>query len=352
MPFIDENERFESWLRQQCPVVEDDLKRKHKKMSRDPLSFLRATFFRWSSQIEGLCPDLKDAPVVLAVGDAHVENFGTWRDSEARLVWGVNDFDDAANIPYVFDLVRLAASVQLAPKSGSVGTDVSDAILKSYGKGLAKPGPTLLDENETWMRAKVACSDADRANFWKEIDGLPMAEPPSEIASALRASLPSDATLERFASRAKGGGSLGRPRFVAIAEWRGGRIVREAKALVTSGWSFAHGDLAAPIQFLTVANGTFRSPDPFLKIESGFILRRVTADSRKAELDVGAGSLDTRLIEAMGFDLASVHAAASDAQAVVADLSGRPSDWLTKAAEAAVGAVKNDYDEWLNRKSK
>ena len=134
MSFIDENERFEAWLRQQCPVVEDDLKRKHKKMSRNSFSFLRATFFRWSSQIEGLCPDLKGAPVVLAVGDAHVENFGTWRDSEARLVWGVNDFDDAANIPYVFDLVRLATSVQLAPKSGAVGTDVSDAILKGLSQ--------------------------------------------------------------------------------------------------------------------------------------------------------------------------------------------------------------------------
>ena len=65
MSYIDENKRFEAWLRQQCPVVDDDLKRKHKKMSRDSFSFLRATFFRWSSQIEGLCPDLKDAPVVL-----------------------------------------------------------------------------------------------------------------------------------------------------------------------------------------------------------------------------------------------------------------------------------------------
>jgi uncharacterized protein (DUF2252 family) len=79
---------FEAWLSQHCRVVEDDLKHKHKKMSRDAFSFLRATFFRWSGQIEALCPDLKTAPVVLAVGDAHVENFGTWRDGEARLVWG------------------------------------------------------------------------------------------------------------------------------------------------------------------------------------------------------------------------------------------------------------------------
>jgi uncharacterized protein (DUF2252 family) len=43
-----------------------------------------------------VCPDLAKAPKVLAVGDLHVENFGTWRDVEGRLVWGINDFDEAA----------------------------------------------------------------------------------------------------------------------------------------------------------------------------------------------------------------------------------------------------------------
>jgi len=36
---------------------------------------------------------------VLAVGDLHVENFGTWRDAEGRLIWGVNDFDEAWRLP-------------------------------------------------------------------------------------------------------------------------------------------------------------------------------------------------------------------------------------------------------------
>ena len=45
------------------------------------------------------------------VGDLHVENFGTWRDVEGRLVWGVNDFDEAYALPYTNDLVRLVASV-------------------------------------------------------------------------------------------------------------------------------------------------------------------------------------------------------------------------------------------------
>ena len=34
----------------------------------------------------------------LSVGDLHVENFGTWRDSEGRLIWGINDFDEALRV--------------------------------------------------------------------------------------------------------------------------------------------------------------------------------------------------------------------------------------------------------------
>ena len=40
-----------------------------------------------------------DAPKVLAVGDIHIENYGSWRDAEGRVVWGVNDFDEAAKCP-------------------------------------------------------------------------------------------------------------------------------------------------------------------------------------------------------------------------------------------------------------
>ena len=47
---------------------------------------------------------------MLAVGDLHVENFGTWRDADGRLCWGINDFDEADRLPYTNDLVRLAAS--------------------------------------------------------------------------------------------------------------------------------------------------------------------------------------------------------------------------------------------------
>jgi uncharacterized protein (DUF2252 family) len=110
MSFKADNRAYEKWLRTQCDVADRDLDRKHVRMKESPFIFLRATFFRWARQIEKVCPDLADAPAVLSVGDVHVENFGTWRDAEGRLVWGINDFDEAADIPYPFDLVRFATS--------------------------------------------------------------------------------------------------------------------------------------------------------------------------------------------------------------------------------------------------
>ena len=62
----------------------------------------------------------------------------------------------------------------------------------------------------------------------------PDVQPPRKVARKLAQSLPNQARIVRFCTRVKGGGSLGRPRYVAVATWCGGQIVREAKALVPS----------------------------------------------------------------------------------------------------------------------
>src|SRR5262245_51376355 len=90
-------------------------------MRRDQFRFLRATYYRWAQIIPQALPNLAAAPRVLAVGDLHVENFGTWIDGEARLVWGVNDFDECAKLPCAYDLVRLATSAHLAQSAGALG---------------------------------------------------------------------------------------------------------------------------------------------------------------------------------------------------------------------------------------
>src|SRR5438132_8131685 len=100
---------YEAWLASHVPLIPRDVNLKHARMKEALFPFLRATYYRWAEVWPGVCPDLASAPEALSVGDLHVENFGTWRDTDGRLIWGVNDFDEASWLPYPNDLLRLAA---------------------------------------------------------------------------------------------------------------------------------------------------------------------------------------------------------------------------------------------------
>ena len=174
MNIIESTSEYESWLRTQLrgEVVKEDLKKKHKKMRESAFVFMRATYWRWAECIPKLCSEeLKDAPSVLAIGDIHVENFGTWRDEDGRLVWGVNDFDEAAEMPYALDLLRLAVSAFLGQqtKGQSDLASICDTLLEGYGAGLKSPSPFVLDKDHPRMREKFAASEIERAEFWEKM---------------------------------------------------------------------------------------------------------------------------------------------------------------------------------------
>src|SRR5262249_39074939 len=170
MFFAKVNSAYETWLRTQCSVVEVDLKLKHKRMTQSPFLFLRATYFRWAGRIAKICPELNGSPQVASIGDSHVENYGTWRDGESRLVCVINYFDDAASMPYPYDVNRLTTSARLSTKKQVNNADAAAAILRGYVNGLKDPMPILLDQKATWMREKVAPSDEDREKFWRNLD--------------------------------------------------------------------------------------------------------------------------------------------------------------------------------------
>ena len=105
---------FEHWLARQLPIIRQDLALKHQHKAEAEFPFFRATFYRWLQLWPKLCGHLAKAPAVLGVGDLHIENFGTWRDEEGRLIWGVNDLYEAWPAPYTLDLVRLTNSFYVA----------------------------------------------------------------------------------------------------------------------------------------------------------------------------------------------------------------------------------------------
>ena len=76
---------FEVWLGQRTELDLHALERKHEQMRGGAFPFLRASFYRWVQSFQVRCSKLAAGPQVLAVGDLHVENFGTWRDEEGRL---------------------------------------------------------------------------------------------------------------------------------------------------------------------------------------------------------------------------------------------------------------------------
>src|SRR5262249_18530630 len=77
---------YEAWLHHEIGLIRPDVELKHQHMREGAFPFLRATFYRWAQVWPDACSELAAAPRILGIGDLHVENFGTWRDMEGRLV--------------------------------------------------------------------------------------------------------------------------------------------------------------------------------------------------------------------------------------------------------------------------
>src|SRR2546428_13989218 len=118
---VEATARYEAWLAERILLVKADLEHKHRTMSAGIFPFLRATFYRWAARWRAIAGDVALAPTVLAVGDLHVEDFGTWRDAEGRLVWGVDDFDEAWALPYTNGLLRLRGFALVPPEDYGLG---------------------------------------------------------------------------------------------------------------------------------------------------------------------------------------------------------------------------------------
>lgn len=346
---------YEAWMRAQLgsALVAKDLARKHEKMRESPFAFLRATYWRWAETVLHVLPDFATAPQVLCVGDIHAENFGTWRDVEGRLVWGINDFDEAARMPYALDLVRLGTSALLAADGKADAHQIARQILAGYRRGLADPQPIVIDRDWQWLRRAVVVGEAQRAKFWKKLatslDKSARERPPAAVRSVLAAAMPAANLKLAFARRSAGAGSLGRPRWIAVAQWRGAPVVREAKALLPSAWTLAHGG-STRIRCAEAATGPHRAPDPWYCIEAGLVVRRLSPNNRKLEAAADlAALLEPRLLQAMGLELANVHCAEPSMVAEVrGDLASRRAGWLGEAMQHAAEALERDYASWRN----
>src|SRR5580698_3734014 len=359
MNIVKATNRYETWLARHTTLVKPDLRLKHQRMADSPFPFFRATFYRWMQLWPEVCSDLAKAPRVLAVGDLHVENFGTWRDIEGRLVWGINDFDEAETMPYTIDLVRLATSALLASEEGHLQLESKNAcaaLLDGYHESLVEGGrPFVLEEEHRWLRSIAINELRDPVHFWAKMDTLPKISSnlPRKLRTSLDRLMPEAGLDYRTVRRVAGLGSLGHVRVVAIAECHGGRIAREAKALTPSAIHWASGKKGRKkIMYQTILDRAVRDLDPFVHLHGSWVVRRLAPFCSRIELAVLPTNRDEiKLLYAMGWETANIHLGTRDARRTITKHLDRlkPVQLLSAAKEMAK-AVTKDFHAWREAK--
>jgi uncharacterized protein (DUF2252 family) len=354
MDIVASTRSYERWLAGCVPLRPADLELKHRLMAADPFSFLRATFYRWAQQWPQVCSEVAAAPAVLAVGDLHVENFGTWRDVEGRLIWGVNDFDEVVTLPYTQDLVRVGTSALLAIGEARLTLSARRAcksLLEGYAEALRKGGAAVvLAERYRWLRDLAIVRLKDQRPYWERMRALRSA--PAGVARVARrllaAALPPQASEVRIVQRQAGLGSLGRRRLVAIGRWHGAMIAREAKPLAPSAWLWASAARLRSPRYLELIRRAVRVPDPFLHVHGIWLLRRLAPDCSRIELaSLPRNNDESRLLWMMGWETANMHLATPQQRPrILADLEARRSGWLVKAAARMAQELERDWRRW------
>jgi uncharacterized protein (DUF2252 family) len=131
---------------------QERLQMKLSAMQSDPFVFLRGAchlFYEdWHAALNKL-----DSPKVWVCGDLHLENFGSFKAENGLAYFDLNDFDESALAPCLWELTRLLTSLivaqdtlKLKPKQTEV---LLDSMTLKYASALAEGKPK-------WVERKTA----------------------------------------------------------------------------------------------------------------------------------------------------------------------------------------------------
>jgi hypothetical protein len=184
--------------------------------------------------------------------------------------------------------------------------------------------------------------------YWLKLAGLkPLTgKIPNSAHKAIVRMLPQPDVPHVILHRVAGLGSLGRQRFVAIGDWHGGKIAREAKALAPSACAWACKP-SKKILYQQILDKAVRCPDPWVRLRGSWIVRRLAPDCSRIELSALPKERDeVKLLMAMGYETANIQLGTVKRRAIQKDLKTRPSGWLYNAARRMVDAVEADWEQW------
>jgi hypothetical protein len=136
---------------------------------------------------------------------------------------------------------------------------------------------------------------------------------------------------------------------VAITEWEGGCIAREAKAMVPSAcvWLDGHASCGNSYYERAIASAV-RAHDPFQKTIGRWIIRRLSPDSNPVEIACLPKARDEEtLLHAMGSEAANVHLGSrGQVKGILSDLHRRKADWLHSAGKHMAKAIEKEWKDY------
>lgn len=235
--------------------------------------------------------------------------------------------------------------------------EICAQLWDGYQAAIERGGePFVLMEAHPKLR-KMALQDLRQpAEFWKRIEAktVPLKkEPPDSVSKAFSKILPDGAELDyRMLTKPKGLGSLGRRRYLALGTFQGGKLAREAKAVVPSACVWVLDRRAGkgnPWLEKTVCSAV-RCADPYYEVRRGWLVRRLGPDCSRIDFDELVHHQDVAsLLYCMGWETANIHlGTAKGRKRIRSGWVHLPEDWFEVAAHKM---LKRCHEDWYDFKT-
>jgi uncharacterized protein (DUF2252 family) len=214
----------------------------------DPFAFFRGTcpmFYRTLA----LPSSLKASPRILACGDLHLENFGSYKGDNRLVYFDLVDFDESCVAPVACELVRFLASILIAAEPLKIAdanaSEMVDQFIETYAANVMAAKPRWIERSLATgpvkkllqsVKSRHRCDQIKERTVRKAgktrfvIDGKKtlLASPQDRArAESILAAYASTQQSPAFfapvdiARRISGNGSLGVERYVALVRGKG-----------------------------------------------------------------------------------------------------------------------------------
>ncbi len=160
---------------------------KYRKMAGDPHAFYRGSACLFYADVTGTEDPFvtEQSGRIWIHGDLHVENFGTYLNADGRLVFDINDFDEAYLGRFTWDLQRFASSLALMGWQKALPEQQIRRLIGRYARA-------YLSQVDAYRKTE---NDADDFALYLENTDGPIHEALVEARRQRRADLLDDQTI-------------------------------------------------------------------------------------------------------------------------------------------------------------